>query len=143
MITYKQYLRIIKLNWLHLVGFYCCVEIMMIAFAIIEVTQYHDWKAFFLSVSISTLLLIFTYGLIVLVPFYVVIILLDVILLSTVKKSLLFIVLLEWVLISPIFVYWAVQYKYWLWFALIFSLLVTQIIRTIKVSQSHLPHSFK
>jgi hypothetical protein len=133
MISYKQYIRIIKLNWLHLVGFYCCVEIATIIHAGMSVMQNHDWKTFFLSVSILALFTIFTYGLIILIPFYVAIVVLDIVLLSTVKRTLLPIFILEWVLISPIFIYWAVQYSYWLWIALIMSFLVTQIIKSNKL----------
>jgi len=136
MLPYKQYIRAITLNWIHLAGFYCCIEIMMIAFAGTELMHSHDWKNFFLSVLILAPILMFAYGLIVLIPFLVVIVLLDVILLSTINRSLLFIGLVEWVLISPIFVYWAVQNDYWLWFALIFSFLVTQLIRSKKLNVS-------
>lgn len=135
MISYPQFLRVIKCNWIHLVGFYLCIEAMMIGYAIADLKNGLALKYFLLRVALNAPFLIFTYGLILLVAFYMAILLLDVILLSTLKIRVLYVMLLEWLFISPVFIYWALKYAYWLWIGLVASFLVTQLIKSIRAEK--------
>jgi hypothetical protein len=132
LITYAKYLRIIKLNWLHLVGFYLVIEVMMITYAVVEVLRTHNWQVFIAQVFLNAFFLMFTYGLIQLVLFFVVLLLLDIILFASFNRSTLSIMLMEWLLICPLFIYWAFIYGYWLWIALAASFLFTQVWRSKK-----------
>lgn len=134
MITYPKYLHIIKLNWLHVVGFYLVIEVVMIAYAVTHVMQTHNWQLFIGEIFLNAFFLMFTYGLIPLLLFYIILFLLDVILFASVKWSAIFVMLFEWIIISPIFIYWAFVYRYWLWMALVGSFLFTQVLRSRKLA---------
>jgi hypothetical protein len=107
-----------------------CIEVMMIGYAITDLDNAFVLKYFLAKVIFNAPFLIFTYGLILLAAFYLAIVLLDVFLLTTLKIGVRYIMLLEWVIISPVFIYWAVKYTYWLWIVLITSFLITQLIRS-------------
>ncbi|PMD88026.1 hypothetical protein BWI97_25490, partial [Siphonobacter sp. BAB-5405] len=63
------------------------------------------------------------------------VLILDAILYKFSQLSVLKAVLLEWLLLSLPFFYWALKYDYWLWFILSLSFLVTQIIKKIKIEK--------
>jgi len=132
--TYAKYFRIIKWNWLHVVGFYLMIEVVMITYAVAEVMQTHNWQLFITKTFLSALFLMFTYGLIPLLLFYVALLLLDAIFFNIFNKSPLYIMLLEWFIISPVFIFWAFVYGYWLWIGLVASFLFTQVWRSRKIA---------
>ncbi len=74
-------------------------------------------------------MLLLLYGLVPLIAFYLVLLFLDLVLLTKTKLSIFDIVLIEWIIIAPIFIYWAFKYDYWLWLLLVSSFLVTQFMR--------------
>ncbi|MGY2134893.1 hypothetical protein ACW9KT_21865 [Hymenobacter sp. HD11105] len=132
----KKILQIIATNWIHLVGFY----LMSYAFGIISKIfglegEHETWQ----SILISNLLLIpvafLWYGPLIIGGFYAVLTGLDVLCFTVVRQSLWKVLLLEWVLIVPIFIWWAFDNHFWLWLALAFSFLLTQWMRRPEIER--------
>ncbi|QHL86835.1 hypothetical protein GU926_05035 [Nibribacter ruber] len=61
--------------------------------------------------------------------------LLDVFCFSFIKNKIKTILLIEWIIIVPIFIYWAFEYEYWLWITLAISFFVTQQLRDKKIKK--------
>lgn len=129
---HKQLIYIIKTNWLHLLGIFLCTEIVTVIYAFYNRS---DEGTLVGQILFSAPFLIFTYGLLPLIAFYMALLVLDLLCFSRLKLQPLAIVLIEWVIIVPIFIYWALIYEYWLWLALISSFLVTQLIRSRWISR--------
>jgi len=126
--------KILKTNVIHLLGFYICIETS----AIINVISAHGldtWYATILSLVLGVPFFMFSYGLIVMTFFFLVVIVLDLILFSIIKNNILLIMVIEWVIIVPIFIYWGFLYEYWPWLWLSASFLVTQFIRSSKIKK--------
>ena len=141
MVTNKQLLYILKLNWMHLLGFYLCVEAMMFYSAFEDITEQMNWKYYLMEVILWAPMLMFTYGLMFIAGFYLLILMLDALCFKAIKTSTRNIVLLEWFLITPIFIYWAIENHYWLWIGLVISFLVTQLIRSKRIDKRILSSS--
>jgi hypothetical protein len=135
MIVYEKLPYILKSNWIHLLGIYVCIEAMMIGLAMYQLYQTHDWSMLPAQLLLSAPFLMFTWGLIFIGAFYIMQLLLDFVLFTTVNKSPRFIVIMEWIVISPVFIYWAVKYQYWLWIALVIAFLFTQFIRSRRIDR--------
>lgn len=128
----KQLIYIIKTNWLHLLGIFLCTEIVTVIYSFYNRS---DEGTLVGQVLFSAPFLIFTYGLLPLIAFYIALLVLDWLCFSKLKLQPLAVVLIEWIIIAPIFIYWALMYEYWLWLALISSFLVTQLIRSKWISR--------
>ena len=128
----KRQLAIIKTNWIHLPGFYVSTYFSIIIFQLLGLDRYqgHSWLNTLLMNIIAIPFLFFTYGLMFIVSFYVLITLLDFIAFRFTKFKVVTIMVIEWIIIIPPFIYWAFKEEYWLWLVLISSLFCTQIIRT-------------
>ncbi len=129
MLSRKRLTTVIKTNWIHLLGFYICIELFMVVSAIIDSKHHYQLQLFVFQLLLPALMLLFTYGLVPLIAFYLILLLLDLVLLTQTKLAIFDIVLIEWIIIAPIFIYWAFKYDYWLWLLLVSSFLVTQFIR--------------
>ena len=124
-------LKIIKTNWVHLLGFYISTYFAIIIFQLLGLDRYQSdnlTRTMLLSL-ISIPFLFFTYGLIIITSFYILITLLDIIAFRFTRLKVLTIMFIEWLIIIPPFIYWAFKEEYWLWLVLIASLLITQIVR--------------
>ncbi len=134
---FKRTLKIISTNWVHLVGFYVTTYFSLILFNFLGLEGYTtemSTKTLFLNL-IMILYLIFGYGLMFLIGFYGAIIIMDSIGFNLTKTKTDLILLLEWIMIIPPFVTWALEYDYWLWLTLIISFAVTQWIRRRKIEK--------
>jgi hypothetical protein len=123
----KKILRTIMTNWIHLVGFYLMTYLTIVVGSIFDPTE--GWDPIILTGFVAALLLFVVYGYVIVGWFYLAIILLDVACLIWTTKWRKEILILEWIIISIPFVYWAFEYEYWLWITLSVSLLTTQMIR--------------
>lgn len=131
-------IKIISTNWIHLLGFYItCYFYGLLAKLIGLGDVYDDWSTTIFFNLIGILLLLFTYGLVIILGFYIIILLLDLLLFQFKGLQLIQIVLIEWVIIIPPFIYWAFKEDYWLWLALVASLLGTQLIRRRKLMKKY------
>jgi hypothetical protein len=131
----KQLTYVIKTNWLHLLGFYICIEAVMLFQAVNNFMEEKSWTNFAVEAIWWAPFLIFTYGLMFLISFYGILIFLDIICIKVFKMSAFHMVVAEWLIISPVFIYWAFDNQYWLWIALVISFLGTQFIRSKKIDR--------
>jgi hypothetical protein len=126
----KRLAKILRTNWIHLLGFYVTTYFSIVLFHYLGSGRFRsDLPNSIYLLTFSIPMLFFTYGLVFLASFYTLIIFLDLIAFHFTKLSTKSIMLLEWGLIIPPFIYWAFTEEYWLWLVLVTSLLVTQLIR--------------
>jgi len=121
--------KILKSNWIHLVGFYISILIFQI-FTLISGSS----SLSLVNLLFAPLMLLFLYGLVFLIGFYVLILLLDYTLIKGQKLEIKRAFFLEWsIFIIPLIVS-AVYYNYYLWIVLGLSLGLTQLkrLKTIK-----------
>lgn len=123
--------RILATNWIHIVGFYISLYVFGIICKAIGLDRFSydswDWQ---LVRSLWTIPLLFLiYGLPFIGGFYLVQLFLDFMLFRFSRLRPWGILLLEWLLIVPVFIYWAFLYEYWAWIVLSLSFLATQAIR--------------
>lgn len=125
-----KYLNIIKTNWVHFVGFYITSYISIILFKLLGIDGVNEsWMQTILLNFIMVLFLFFTYGLIIILSFFLAITILDLVAFHFTKLKVIEILIIEWLLIISPFIYWAFKYEYWLWICLSISFLCTQYIR--------------
>lgn len=130
-------LSVVKTNWIHLVGFYFCIESFMLINAVAQFVQIHQLKLLFGQALLPAIILLFGYGLVPLICFYIILILTDLILFGKTSLSVFRIILIEWVIIVPVFVYWTFVYHYWLWLVLVASFYVTQVMRCRAIGKAY------
>jgi hypothetical protein len=128
--------KLILSNWIHLLGFYLIIEIS----TIIHIATSPDamnWQESVGGLLLGAPFLMLSYGLIFIIGFLLVIVILDILLFFLPTNNRKFVIILvlstEWLLIVPIFIYWAFEYNYWLWIYLSASFLITQIIKSRRV----------
>jgi hypothetical protein len=117
-------------NWIHIAGFYVAIYLYGTATKLLGIQGAYDTWDWQLLHSLWTILLAFLlYGLPIIAGFYLVLLFLDFMLFrfSTLKPAM--ILVLEWCVIVPIFIYWAFLYEFWTWIVLSSSFLITQTIR--------------
>ena len=132
----KKTTSILATNWVHLVGFFITTYLSLAFFKLIGLpgSTHESWAEILLLSLLTIPLLYFHYGIPIILGFYAAILILDIIAFNVLEKyktSLL--LLLEWLLIVPIFISWAFEYDYWLWLTLPLSFLVTQYLREKKI----------
>lgn len=131
-------IKIISTNWIHLLGFYVTSYLYVVFAKLIGFdSAYDDWSTTIFYNLLGVLILLFTYGLVIIIGFYVILLLLDLLLFQFKGLRLIQIVLIEWIIIIPPFIYWAFKEDYWLWLALVGSLLGTQLIRRRKLMKKY------
>ena len=132
----KVLLKIISTNWIHLVGFYITTFLASIIFKATGLSgESATWMDDLSRMPSSILSLFFLYGRVLIGGFYVALITLDIVCFRFTKLSVWKIILLEWIVIIPLFIIWAFEYKYWLWIFLSFSFLITQLLRKTKIER--------
>jgi hypothetical protein len=130
--TTTRLLKIISTNWTHLVGFYLTTYLSFILFKIIGLGDDYEWDTLWFG-FISAGLLFIVYGLDILGYFILTILTMDIISFSWTNKWIKETLIIQWIIISTPFIYWAFEYQYWLWITLSISLLITQMIRRKKI----------
>jgi hypothetical protein len=130
--TTTRLLKIISTNWTHLVGFYLTTYLSFILFKIIGLGDDYEWDTLWFG-FISAGLLFIVYGLDILGYFVLTILTMDIISFSWTNKWIKETLIIQWIIISTPFIYWAFEYQYWLWITLSISLLITQMIRRKKI----------
>lgn len=129
--------RIATTNWVHLLGFYVTTYLSIILFTVTGLERYQggNWISILLLSLISIPFLFFTYGLLYVVYFFALIIIMDILGFSWTKWKPIQILLLEWLIIVPPFIYRAFKYDYWLWLTLSVSFFLTQLYRRRQVEK--------
>ncbi len=113
-----------------MVGFYITTYLSLILFKLIGLETNDSWESLFLTSIFSILLLFIFYGLMIIAGFYLTIVFMDIIAFSWRNKWKKQTLIIEWIVISIPFIYWAFENKYWLWITLSLSLLATQMDKT-------------
>ena len=124
----KRVLRTVLTNWIHLIVFYIATYLTLILFRVFRLSD-GDWESAILTGFVSTFLLFIVYGPIIIGWFYLAVISMDILLFSRDNRWTKEKLLLEWLIISIPFIYWAFKYEYWLWINLSISFLTTQLLR--------------
>jgi hypothetical protein len=117
--------KILFSNWINIVG------ILVVLFCYTFLNSLINFQATFIQAFIGAFLLICLYGIIFWLGFLILIFILDLILIIPTKKSLKIGLLIEWLIISTPFIYWAVIYKEQrvLYIIAIIAFLISQMIR--------------
>lgn len=133
----KNALKIATTNWIHLLGFYVTTYASIILFKIAGLEGFRGgtWTSTFLLSLISIPFLFFTYGLVFLIYFYALIATADIVGFTWTKLKSIEILLIEWLIIIPPFIYWAFTNDYWLWLTLSASFLLTQLYRRRQIER--------
>jgi len=126
--TTTRLLKIISTNWTHLVGFYLTTYLSFILFKIIGLGDDYEWDILWFG-FISAGLLFIVYGLNILGYFVLAIATMDIISFCWSNKWTKETLIIQWIIISTPFTFWAFEYEYWLWITLSISFLITQMIR--------------
>ncbi len=131
---------IIFSNWVHIVGFYISAYLSGIIFKIIGLENERSWSEVIIYDIFFILLSFFLYGILIVLAFYIVIVILDIILFTRNFKWFKQKFILEWLIVSTPFIYWAFKYEFWLWVSLSISFFITQMIR-FKMNRNILDNS--
>ncbi|WPV69691.1 hypothetical protein [Chitinophaga sp. LS1] len=122
-------MKIIKTNWINIIGVFIAVFLYAIALNLIDTNVSRN---LFQSV-LPALILVCLYGLVFWVLLILLLVILDLLLdlLLIVKKTSnpRVKLLIEWLIIGSPFTYWAVRYGQGIFIAGVISLLITQFIR--------------
>ncbi|MBN8721250.1 MAG: hypothetical protein J0H85_17510 [Sediminibacterium magnilacihabitans] len=125
-------MKIIKTNWINIVGVFIAVFLYAIVLNLIDENASRNM---FQSVFAS-LILVFGYGIIFWGLLIVSLIVLDLLLFIRSQNNLKAKLVIEWLIISSPFVYWAIRYKEWIFVAAIVALLITQLLREKKIQKA-------
>jgi hypothetical protein len=131
----KRLLKIISTNWIHLVGFYITTYLSLILFKLIGLETSDSWESLLLTSIFSILLLFIIYGPMIIGGFYSAIFIMDIVAFSWTNNWRREILIIEWIIISIPFIYWAFENEYWLWITLSVSLLTTQMVRLRRIKE--------
>ena len=118
-------MKILKTNWINIVGVLGSVFLYSV---ISNFTDSNTSQNIFQAIF-SGLILILFYGVTFWVLFIVSLIIFDLLLIVTNQSNLKIKLLLEWLLLSTPFIYWAFKYSEWIFLVAIISFLFTQLYR--------------
>jgi hypothetical protein len=122
-------MKVIKTNWINLIGVFIAVFVYAI---FLNLTDTNVSRNLFQSI-LPALMLVCLYGFLFWVLFILLLVLLDLIFFVRDQTNLTVKLLIEWLIISSPFVYWAVRYQEWIFMAGIVALLITQFIRQRRI----------
>jgi hypothetical protein len=118
-------MKILKTNWINIVGVLGSVFLYSV---ISNFTDSNTSQNIFQAIF-SGLILILFYGVTFWVLFIVSLIIFDLLFIVTNQSNLKIKLLLEWLLLSTPFIYWAIKYSEWIFLVAIISFLFTQLYR--------------
>lgn len=127
----KTYLKILRTNWINILGIFSAVYLFGIATTLVEPNnRFMD--------SVHKALLggffgIIFYGMVFWIGFIVMISILDFALMRKQWKNLNLVLFLEWFIISVPFIYWLVIYSEWVFLVAVLTFLITQYLRKEKI----------
>ena len=130
MIKFLKIVLINLTNLIHLPGFYIMICIWTVLLRALGIGwENESWRFVLSRVLPSSYELLFLYGTVLLGGFYTVLIALDIVCLGLLGMKVREMLIVEWLLISAPFFYWAFERQYWLWIGLSVSFLGTQLAR--------------
>ena len=121
-------MKIIKTNWINLIGVFIAVFIYAIA---LNLNDTNVSRNLFQSI-LPALMLVCLYGILFWALFIILLVVLDLLIIKN-QTNLTVKLLIEWFFISSPFIYWAVRYKEGIFIAAIIAFLITQFIRQMRI----------
>ncbi|AQW96832.1 hypothetical protein [Elizabethkingia anophelis] len=120
-------IRILKTNWINIIGVFTVLFLYTTIYELIEPNVSRN----IFQAMIASLIGICLYGIMFWVGFIIMLIILDYVLIIPNPKDLKLKLLIEWIVISSPFVYWAIKYpeQRTLYIIAIITFLVTQLLR--------------
>lgn len=118
-------MRILRTNWINILGVFLAVLIYSTVFNILDTTVS---RTFFQSIF-AALLLVVLYGMMFWGLFAVTLLILDLVLISRNQINLRFKLICEWLLISLPFIYWTIIYGEWIFIVAVSAFLLAQLMR--------------
>jgi hypothetical protein len=122
-------MKIIKTNWINLLGVFTAVFVYAI---FLNLTDINVSRNLFQSI-LPALMLVCLYGILFWVLLILLLVLFDLIFFVRDQTNLTVKLLVEWLIISSPFIYWAVKYREWIFIAGIVAFLITQFIRQKRI----------
>lgn len=118
-------MKILKTNWINIIG------VFIVLFLYTFLNSWINYPATFIQALFGAFLLVCLYGMMFWAGFIITLIILDSVLILPNPKNLKIKLLIEWIVISSPFVYWAIKYpeQRTLYIVAIITFLVTQLIR--------------
>jgi hypothetical protein len=108
---------------------------MVFLYAIyLNITDINVSRNIFQSI-LPALILVVLYGALFWLLFLALLILFDIFFVAKVKVDLRLKLLIEWVIVSIPFVFWALKYKQWIFIAAVFAFFITQLLREKSLRQ--------
>ena len=124
-------MEIIKTNWITVLGIFTMVFLYAIY---LNVTDINVSRNIFQSI-LPALILVVLYGALFWLLFLALLVLLDIFFVAKVKIDLRVRLLIEWVIVSIPFIYWAIRYRQWIFIVAVSAFLVTQLLREKSLRQ--------
>jgi len=125
-------MKIIKTNWINLLGVFVVVFLYAI---ILNLTDTNVSRNLFQAI-IGSLILVCGYGIMFWGLFIIALVILDLILIVNNQKNLRIKLIIEWLIISAPFIYWTIKYHEWIFVAGIAAFLIMQFIRLTEIQKS-------
>lgn len=120
-------MRILKTNWINIVGVFTVLFLYTTVYGLIEPNVSRN----IFQAMIASLIGICLYGIMFWTGFIIMLIILDSVIIIPNPKNLKIKLLIEWIIISSPFIYWAIKYpeQRTLYIIAIITFLVTQLLR--------------
>jgi hypothetical protein len=122
-------MKIIKTNWINLIGVFIAVFVYAI---VLNLNDTNVSRNLFQSI-LPALILVCLYGILFWALFILLLVVLDLIFIVKDQTNLTVKLLIEWLIISSPFIYWAVRYREGIFIAAIIAFLITQFIRQKRI----------
>lgn len=124
-IAMKEVIKIVLTNWVNVVAI--LISVYIYAF----ILAYSDKTFNFKQSIFSANYLVFLYGILLWIGFFILIVLLDILLFGFNKQPQYtnYKLAAEWILISSPFIYWLVKYNQWIFLVAVLAFLVGQFLR--------------
>lgn len=118
-------MKIILTNWVNLLG----VFLVTLVFSCVLVSTDANLSYNILQTILAALFSVSGYGMLAWILFIALLVILDLVLIIPNKENIRTKLLLEWLVISFPFIYWAVKYNKWIFIAATMIFLITQLLR--------------
>ena len=122
-------MKIIKTNWINLIGVFIAVFLYAI---VLNLNDTNVSRNLFQSI-LPALILVCLYGILFWALFIILLVVLDLLFIVKDQTNLTAKLLIEWFIISSPFIYWAVRYREGIFIAAIIAFLITQFIRQKRI----------
>lgn len=129
-------MKIIYTNWINIVGIFIALFLFSTIFNLLNPNVFRN----LFQAIIASLILIFLYGIIFLGGFILALTILDLILIVPNQNNLRLKLLLEWIIISIPFIYWAIihERQRYIFLVTVFTFLITQLLRKRLINKATL-----